>query len=93
LSGGGVSPSSKNGAAAKSLGVVGGQRAAALLAEELEVLRGEDAVEPGPVGEVVDVDHAVVLQVVTHRQVLAHRDPERRDLAGRADAGEHQQHG
>ena len=48
---------------------------------------------PGLVGEVVDVDHAVVLQVLADRQILAHRDPEELEILGRPDPGEHEQHG
>ncbi len=48
--------------------------------------------QPRPVGEEVDVDHAVVLEVPAGRQLLPHRDPERLELIRRADAREHQQH-
>ena len=34
----------------------------------------------------------MVLQVLADRQVLADGDPERRELVGRADPREHQQH-
>ena len=45
------------------------------------------------VGEVVHVHHAVVLQVLADRQILAHRDPEELEILGRPDPGEHEQHG
>ena len=45
------------------------------------------------VGLVVELRHAVVLEVLADRQVLAHLDPEEREVVGRTDAREHQQHG
>ena len=77
---------------AARLRVVRGQRPAALALEEREVLGREDPEEALLVGEVVDVDHAVVLQVVADRQVLAHGDPEEPEVVRRADPREHQQH-
>ena len=77
---------------AARLGVVRRQRPAALALEEREVLGREDPEETGLVGEVVDVDHAVVLQVLADRQVLSHGDPESRELVRRPDSREHEEH-
>ena len=44
------------------------------------------------VGEVVELRHAVVLEVVADREVDAHVDPHRREMVGGPDPGEHQQH-
>ena len=75
------------------LGQVRAQRAAALAVQQLEVLRREDPEERRLAAEVVEVRHEVVLQVPPDRQLLAHRDPERRQLLLEPDPGEHQQHG
>ena len=69
------------------------QRATALPLEQLEVLRREDAEQGGLVGREVDVRHAVVLEVAADRQVLAHRDPEEREILRGADPREHEQDG
>ncbi len=77
---------------APAFGIVRGERPAALALEEREVLRREDPEEPGLVGEVVDVDHAVVLEVPADGKLLPHGDPEQLELLGGPDPGEHQQH-
>ncbi len=59
----------------RRLGDVGRQRPAALALEQREVLRREGPEERRLVGLVVELRHAVVLQVVADRQVLAHLDP------------------
>ena len=61
--------------------------------EQLEVLRCECAEERRLVGLVVELRHAVVLQVVADRQVLADLDPVELEVLRRPDAREHQQHG
>ena len=78
---------------AAGLGDVRAERAAALLLEQLEVLRREDPEQGGLVGGEVDVHHAVVLEVAADRQVLAHRDPEEREILLGADPREHEQDG
>jgi hypothetical protein len=70
--------------------VVRGERPAALRVQELEVLGCEDPEKPLLVGEVVDVHHAVVLEVLSDRQVLSHRDPEDPEVGRRTDPREHQ---
>ena len=77
---------------AAGLGDVRGQRAAALALEQREVLGRERAEQRLLVGQVVELRHAVVLQVLADRQVLAHLDPERLEVLRRPDAREHQQH-
>ncbi len=77
---------------AARLGDVRAQRAAALALEQREVLGRERAEQRRLVGLVVQLRHAVVLQVVADGQVLAHLDPERLEVLRRPDAGEHQQH-
>ena len=60
--------------------------------EQREVLRREDPEHRLLVGLVVEVAHAVVLQVLADRQVLPHLDPEGRDVRGRPDAREQEEH-
>ena len=61
--------------------------------ERLEVRRREGAEERRLVGLVVEVGHAVVLEVLADGQVLAHLDAVWREVVGRPDARDHQQHG
>ena len=50
--------------------------------EQLEVLRREGPEERRLVGLVVQLRHAVVLEVVADRQVLAHLDPVELEILG-----------
>ena len=77
---------------AARLGQVRAQRPAALPCEQLEVLGREDAEQRRHGAQVVEVRHRVVLEVAADGQLLAHRDPERRELLLEPDPGEHQQH-
>ena len=61
--------------------------------QQRDVLRRDRSKQRLLVGEVVDLRHAVVLQVVADRQLGPDRDPERRELILRADPRQHQQHG
>ena len=47
---------------------------------------------PGSIGEVVDVDHAVVLEVPADGKLVPDGDPERLELLREADSGQHQKH-
>ena len=72
------------------LGDVGTQRTAPLL-QQREVLRRGRTEQRLLVGEVVEVDHRVVLEVLPDRQRLPDLDPERRELVLGSDPREHQQ--
>ena len=76
---------------ATGLGDIRRERAASLGLQQLEVLGRERRDQRLNVGLPVHQCHAVVLQALADREVLANVDLEQRQLIRRPDAGEHQQ--
>ncbi len=75
---------------ATGLDDVGGQRAAALVAQERYILLGQCFDERLGVGQEHQSDRRVVLQVLADRQVYPRHDPVRLELVGDPDPGQHQ---